>query len=225
MKKVGLWLEAFSKHCAREYSARRDLSLDEQTIGHKGRWTTLTHQNRNKPAGQGFKIYSINEVETGYTMCFKLDRKDGTTIHDTVMSLVEEIDGEGHHIYMDNLFVKPPTLDAIKAAGQRACGTWRNNFGVPAELVNPDSLKNPGDFEWRCTDNNMTGYAWLDSGVCHLLSNIHDPMEVGTVRRRQKGVRGRQSRKAPMAAVFYNINMIATDKCDQMRRTFTTQRW
>ena len=226
LPKVGSWLDAFEANARMAHTLTRELAIDEQTIGHKGRWTSLTHMNKHKPAGQGFKLYSVNESSTGYTYAIHLDRKNDVSIGTIVVELAAKLAGTGHHVYMDNLFAKPATIRRMRELPrpQYACGTWRSNFGVPPSLKTA-TLKERGDMAWRTDESGLLGYAWLDSGKCYMLSSIHtNPQAVGTVLRRERGQSGRTAIKAPMAAVDYNNFMAAVDKCDQMRGTYSTQR-
>lgn len=55
-RKVGLWMDLFRGNLI---SARKvnemdqNLSLDEQTVSCKSKWTSQTFQNKHKPAGRG----------------------------------------------------------------------------------------------------------------------------------------------------------------------------
>ena len=79
MEKFSLWMREFETRCREARPAENfgdNLSLDEQTVGCKSKWTSLTFKNKHKPAGQGYRIYSVNCVDTGYTMTFDLDAPD-----------------------------------------------------------------------------------------------------------------------------------------------------
>ena len=51
------------------------LSLDEQTVGCKSKWTSLTFRTSTNPQDR-VQIYSVNNMDTGYTMTFDLDAPD-----------------------------------------------------------------------------------------------------------------------------------------------------
>ena len=83
----------------------QNLSSDEQTVSCKSRWTSQTFQNKHKPAGQGFRIYSINEVEDGYTHAFILDKPalpGSGKIRRITLDLVRSLPRtREYHIYME----------------------------------------------------------------------------------------------------------------------------
>jgi hypothetical protein len=70
--KVGLWLRILESNCGKHtvFMPKREVAIDEQSITCNSLWAAFTHQNRHKPSGQGFRIYSNNEVATGYTILF-----------------------------------------------------------------------------------------------------------------------------------------------------------
>ena len=67
-------------------------------------------------------------------------------------------------------------------------------------------------------------------GLSHInfLTTIHQTDEVGTLQRRSSSslARGEQGhgkadRAAPLCAICYKKKMLGTDKCDQMRGTYS----
>lgn len=187
-KKIGKWLEDFRVRCETNYYLLREVVHDEQTVGHKGRWSSFTHVNKNKPAGQGFKIYSIND-RTGYTWTFAIDLRTGTAgvIASTLLAHVERLsghqDGEnlrpGHIVYMDNHFTKPGTLVIMRDKyGTYGCGSWRVNHGfsdilkkAAADMEAKERRNIKGLMYWAANKElKLRGVVWKDSGVCRLLS-------------------------------------------------------
>ena len=145
---------------------------------------------------------------------------------------------------MDNLFTSVSTFRQIGVMGHGACGTWKPRAGaqIPDELL-------PAGFEAARTadqgdgvqmgdvhgpmyaDSGLVAWAWMDSAHINFLTTIHQTDEVGTLARRssaslargQQGS-GRADRAAPLCAICYNKKMLGTDKCDQMRGTYSPQR-
>ena len=222
IRKMGLLLELFRERCkAARRQPKRDLSLDEQTVGCKSRWTTHTFMNRHKPQGQGFRIYSINEVSTGYTLHFELDRHDAADvgkIRRIVLDLCRQLGPGEHDIYMDNLFTSVDTFDELKKMGHGACGTlsMKMKKHLPDEVLDTQALErdlpNRGDMFAMYRDDGMTVWVWHDSKVMRFLTTIHKDGKRGTLQRRESGVRGRVEVPAPECAIEYNLNMCATDK-------------
>eukprot|EP00958_Prasinococcus_capsulatus_P015945 scaffold1744_cov340-Prasinococcus_capsulatus_cf.AAC.21 len=132
---------------------------------------------------------------------------------------------------MDNLFCNPNTCDVLLSDyGHYSAGTHRLNRGVPTSLRKDspqvkEELKNPGEWMALASKHGLYAYAWVDSGVCNMLSNVPEHgMAHGEVWRRVKGISDQVRRSAPKVAEDYNRYMVAVDKCDQMRGTFTVQR-
>ena len=124
------------------------------------------------------------------------------------------------------------------------CGTWKPRAGaqIPDELL-------PVGFEAARTadqgdgvqmgdvhgpmyaDSGLVAWAWMDSAHINLLTTINQTDEVGTLERRSssslaRGERGhgKAERAASLCAICYNKKMLGTDKCDQMRGTYSPQR-
>ena len=67
---------------------------------HRCAWTC---KNDKKPIDIGIKVYALAESKTGYTFNFLMDIRDGLTVRDMVLGLVNPL-GPGHVVYMDNYF-------------------------------------------------------------------------------------------------------------------------
>ena len=177
--------------------------------------------NRHKPQGQGFRIYSINEVSTGYTLHFELDRREAADlgkIRRIVLDLCRQLGPGVHDIYMDNLFTSVDTFDELNKMGHGACGTlsMKMKKHLPDEVLDTQALErdlpNRGDMFAMYRDDGMTVWVWHDSKVVRFLTTIHKDGKRGTLQRRESGVRGRVDVPAPECAIEYNLNMCATDK-------------
>ena len=250
-RKVGLWMQLFSKQLKDSRPASemdQNLSIDEQTVSCKSRWTSQTFQNKHKQAGQGFRIYSINEVEDGYTHAFILDKPalpGSGKIRRMTLDLVRSLPRTRRfHIYMDNLFTSVSTFRQIGVMGHGACGTWKPRAGaqIPDDLLpagfeaaraaDGDDSVQIGDVHGPMyADSDLVAWAWMDSAHINFLTTIHQTDEVGTLARRSSAslARGEQGsgkadRAAPLCAICYNKKMLGTDKCDQMRGTYSPQR-
>lgn len=256
--KIRNWLELVEKQCLKMYPVDEldvQLSLDEQTIKCKSKWTSLTYANRNKPAGQGYRVYSINNVRYGYHLVHKLDKPGQPNpgkIRELVLSLISRLprfqdDSKVFHIYMDNLFTSVNTfVDILARFKHRCCGTWVNrgriaNAVIPRELGSKkDNNASPGEIRGPLyADRGELGaISWVDSSFCCFLSNIPSHFdttvhgegitEVGRSKARDRETgrpgTGKAPVKAPTAGVMYNKYMFATDKCDQMRGTYSAMR-
>ena len=248
MGKISLWLREFETNCREARPAENfgdDISLDEQTVPCKSKWTSLTFKNKHKPAGQGYRIYSVNCVNTGYTIAFDLDAPDSDhqKSNGKVRRIVDELvaklpTSREFNIYMDNLFTSVETFEQIWHRKHRACGTW-----VPRGKVSsiPTDLRAENCKDMQIGDNvgpmfanraELQAWAWHDSGHVVILTNVnHGDEEVVVIGRRcgrgeTDGGRGtgKVARAAPKPFEDYNVKMNGTDKTDQMRVTYTVQR-
>ena len=177
--------------------------------------------SRHKPQGQGFRIYSINEVKTGYTVHFEFDRHvaaDVGKIRRIVLDLCRQLPPGVHEIYMDNLFTSVETFEKLKELGHGASGTpnMKMKKHLPDEMLDTLALErdlpNRGDMFAMYRDDGMTVWVWHDSKVMRFLTTIHKDEKRGTLLRRESGVRGRVEVPAPECAIEYNLKMCATDK-------------
>ena len=62
------------------------------------------------------------------------------------MQMVENFQGKGHHLYMDNFYTSPTLFSSLLHVGIGACGTLRcNRIGVPTSIKNPPTKLKKGD--------------------------------------------------------------------------------
>lgn len=96
-RKVGLWLETFNernKNVAHTYwtpeKLQSSMAIDEQSLLCNSKMTAESQKMPNKPVKQGYKIFSINDSETGYTYWVSCARRTSSmTIHDRLLNLVK----------------------------------------------------------------------------------------------------------------------------------------
>ena len=93
----------------RGWRCGRDLALDEETIGFKGR-CSLVVRIKNKNEGDGLQADCICDGGYTFTFWFRCDhlpctRDKDVSDRDTRCAwLVEQLQGAWHHLFMDNLF-------------------------------------------------------------------------------------------------------------------------
>jgi hypothetical protein len=133
------------------------------------------------------------------------------------MELTQAVGGHWRTIYMDNWFTSVYSLKEMLEYKTRGCGTTRANRGLPEALEKKNvKLENRGDFLFAQGDDGLLAAAWFDTGVVVGLSTKHDGLE-GVVKRKVKGIRGRQDRRCPDIFVDYNKNMGGVDLADLRR--------
>ncbi|CAM4465576.1 unnamed protein product [Leuciscus chuanchicus] len=97
------------------------------------------------------------------------------------MDLARPYIGSHVSIFMDNFYSGVPLFEDLKAHGLYACGTVRSNRkGIPPKPPAMDRHQ----YQVSKKDD-LTFCAWRDTKVVLVLSNYHEPMAEGTVRRRQ----------------------------------------
>jgi hypothetical protein len=225
--KVRLWLRTLESNCEKHtvFMPKREVAIDEQSITFTSLWAAFTHQNRHKPSGQGFSIYSITEVETEYTSHSRMTENNWAQHPRRGDPAGEAADGAGPP---QNLRGQPLYIAAL---GHGMCGTWRANYYIPAALTRSSpavvsALKEEGAMIRRAADAGMIGWVWHESKICNFLCNFSDPTDLGHALLRERGVRGRPRRQAPRCAADYNIYMMVVDKCDQKGgRTRRSSKW
>jgi len=119
----------------RSWRAGKLLSLDEQTIGYKGR-CVLVVRIKDKGEGDGFQCDAICEDGYTITFCFRCDNlpcaadKDVSDRDTRCAWLVDQLQGAWHHLYMDNLFTSWKFGEMLAArqclyAGTCTVQVWR----------------------------------------------------------------------------------------------------
>lgn len=162
--KVENFLELFRHQCETVRLLYMNVSMDEQIAKTKSVWAKpLAVDRLPKPIRCGVKIWTVCDPESGYVFTFRVDQRIGT-IHERIIRLLAVVSGQGHCIYMDNLFTTPKLFDELWTKGVNACGTWRRNFQVPMVLKDATlQLENlhmlvdhlifmdmPGEIQRRC---------------------------------------------------------------------------
>ena len=104
---------------------------------------------------------------------------DGSYFHAVVLSLLEGLEGRGHHVYMDNYYTAPALFAELCDLGFGTCGTLRvNHCGLPPQIK---VTLAKGDMTSMQVDESMMALKWMDKGPVSMLSTIHDNSMTTTV--------------------------------------------
>ena len=134
--------------------------------------------------------------------------------HGVVMSLVEKLQGRGHHVYTDNFYTSPALFAELKEQGFGACGTVRvNRRGLPPELKKNLSR---GDVCSVAIDECMVALKWADKRQVSMLSTVHNDSMLTKTRRTRLVQGGREEVRKPVMVEEYNRYMGGVDKSDQL---------
>lgn len=220
--KVGKLLELFRRNCE-SFFPEANLDIDEATAKYGGRMTRLKHlQSKYKPY-DGIRIYCVNGSRTSYLYTFRVDLRDGTSVHDMTKSLFEKLKEMGISLWADNAFVTVDLLKWCAANGIKFAGTTRTTWGFPAVLI--DETLEQGDWKWMMDDDGNFAVYVADVGFVKMMSNHHSPTATGLLERREAD-RAEKKKIEEMIELLmdYNINMGGTDMFDFERGVFSTQR-
>ena len=136
----------------------------------------FVHQQQRKPTGNGIKIYAICESLTGYTYAFEIDQRNGKTIEQFVLDITGKLKPCYHKLFMDNLFTSVALLKQLLERSLYACGTVRQNCGLPNALTAKQSgITQPGTRKWMMAPPQLLADAWQDTGHTNMLPSMHHP--------------------------------------------------
>ena len=125
--------------------------------------------------------------------------------HAIVLSLLEGLEGRGHHVFTDNYYSSPAELHDL---GFGACGTVRiYRRGIPAILK---STLAKGDVE------SMLALKWMDKRPVSMLTTIHDDTMTTKVRLTHRAEGGQEEIRKPVVIEEYNRFMGGVDRSDQL---------
>lgn len=117
------------------------------------------------------------------------------------MDLARPYIGSHLSIFMDNFYSGVPLFEDLKAHGLYACdqhGTIQSNRkGIPPKPPAMDK------HQYQVSQkDDLTSCAWHDTKVVLVLSNYHEPMVEGTLRRRQGDI---QTQRTQCQRAFLTI--------------------
>ncbi len=207
------------------------LDVDEQTVPWKGRHRCRCY-NPNKPDKWHFKIFALNDSNTGYMTNFYLyegaaENRDGVsaTLYPIIKLLNHDIyKGKRHIVATDNWYTSIDALKFVKSINAEYVGTIKTNKrGLPQEGIFPKKgrgKKARGVMkQMSCDLNGYKAYlnAWMDNKPVHILSTMRSYKT--TVTRMTSDANKKNWRKivydCPDIIKQYNKTMGGTDAFDQ----------
>lgn len=217
------------------YLPNKELSLDEGVLGWRGRLIFKVY-NPDKPDKYGIKLYILCEAKSGYVFNFSVYHGVGTTIKETVTSLIDPIKHCGYTVYMDNFYNSVSLADTLyHECGTHCCGTLRLPRGAPKDLqkVVKDPKFPVHEVEYRRKDNTFI-VCWKDKRLVSMISTCHNAATHKVTLKRKKKIGGRTRMEKitvdrPKMIHDYNKNMSGVDHFDQMVKYYKfvrrTPRW
>ena len=133
-----------------------------------------------------------------------------------VMKLMEQYQGKGHCVFVDNFYTSPQLLLDLLARSTYCVGTTKTNRkDFPVQLI-PEKTMDPG----FATAGQLTAVWWRDRRDVYALSTMHDKSV--NVLKRPKG--SREKLPCPSIIDDYNQYMGGVDFIDQHLFYYTMTR-
>ena len=183
-------LEHLNKVFLQKRELSEHLSVGESPIYSKGR-SSFKHYSP-KTVKQECKLLCLTD-DKGYLykMCIYAgkpeefsDCREEFGQGDAILSLLTDLKGKNHKIYMNNCFSSVLLMEKLRNDAIFACGTIQSDGrGVP-RLIDDECLKR-GDFDYNSFPTGITVYKWKDVEPVCFISNYHGVTRT-TVRRKQK---------------------------------------
>ncbi|XP_043283530.1 piggyBac transposable element-derived protein 4-like [Venturia canescens] len=212
------------KNC---FKPNKNQSIDEPIVKFKGR-SSMKQYNPMKPIKRGFKIW-VRADQTAYVCEFQVyTGKVGKTPETNlggrvVIDLTREIVGGNDRVYFDNFFTSVNLLTSLKQEKIFACGTVRKDRKDLPKNHKPDKDMKRGDCEYKTSPDGLVWLKWMDKKAVYFLSNFHDPLEMVTVKRKEKDGSSTSIRCSKIVR-DYNQHMGYVDNADQLKSTYARDR-
>ena len=143
-------------------------------VPHKGR-LSFKQYIKNKPTQWGIKLWTLSESQTGYVYKFQvyLGKEGGPEHHlarRVVKDLTAPIEGNSHHLYMDNFYCDPNLFIERMNCSIFCCGTVRKGFPKDILIAKADEKQLArGHYQFR-THDQLVAMSWFDRRGVYLLS-------------------------------------------------------
>lgn len=237
------------------YIPERDLTIDESMVPFSGRHKLVQFMPL-KPIRYGFKAFLLCEAASGYVLRWKLytgelkDPNYGSTYR-IVREMCEQIEGEGHILYMDRYYSGLQIVTDLKRLGIGACGTLQINRAQLTESLKKqiESLKDRETLYLK-SENGLLLSCWKDSRIVVVISNFHgveQSLVTRNLRKKDKqklekeieqkkknnktnsGLTFKEEVNIPISIKDYNNNMAGVDLFDQKASYYgiqlSSRRW
>lgn len=207
------------------YRPTEYMAIDESMIKFKGR-SYLKQYMPKKPVKRGYKVWMLC-ASTGYCLKFDIYTGKAVTVEKNlgarvVLDFTHNLENKNYKFFFDNYFNSYVLQHKLKEKHILACGTVNyTRMFLPA--LNEDKKMKRGDFDWRMSDKNILYVKWKDNRSVYFLSNMHDPNDVDTAKRREKNG-SLTDIPCPKLVKDYNSHMNFVDKFDQLKGNYFIDR-
>ena len=141
-----------------------------------------------KPTRFGIKIWVLALAKTGYVLDFDIytgaeaDPVKKGLGYRLVMKLIEQYQGKGHCVFVDNFYTSPQLLLDLLARSTYCVGTVKTNRkDFPVQLILEETM-DPGCFRFA-TAGQLTAVWWRDRRDVYALSTMHNKSVVNVLKR------------------------------------------
>lgn len=235
--KVQPILDALRKNC-QKIEQEEFMSIDEQIVPAKTKFSGIRQYNPKKPHKWGFKNF-VRAGQSGLIYDFffytgaRSAGKEKCTAKDVVLKLCSNIErGCNFKLFYDNWFA---TLDLgleLKELGILTVATIRSNRLSGCNLKSEKELKKEGrgSFSYMTDQNSgITVVKWCDNKCVHLVSTYIGINAIGTVKRWDPATKTYIQVQCPEMVKVYNKSMGGVDLVDMLialyRCKIKTKRW
>ncbi|XP_018404606.1 PREDICTED: piggyBac transposable element-derived protein 4-like [Cyphomyrmex costatus] len=211
-----IW-DIFIKNCELNYSPGQFVTIDEQLLGFRGRFSSRVYI-KSKPARYGIKIVSINDAKTYYMFnalpyVGKVPANRGESVPSYyVRKLSEPIYNTSRNITCDNWFSSVEIFNSMRIDhGLTMVGTVRKNKRQLPESFRKNA--SPGTTRYGYDGHNvLVSFCPKRNKVVLLLSSMH-----------KTGKKDEDCDK-PEIRTFYNKTKCGTDVFDQLCGNYSCAR-
>lgn len=214
LQKLKPVIEILNKKFKTAYVPEQNISIDESLFSWKGR-LGFRQYVPSKRSRYGIKIYKLSESLSGYIWNFLVYTGKETEMLSTqglygeriVKSLLSDLTGKGHNLYLDRFFTSPSLAQELHCLKTNICGTvMKNRKGMPKHF--PVIPFRKGDVQILQNKSvNIIAYKDKKKDVL-LLTTIHNnSMEKSGKKDRATGV----DILKPTCVMDYNKNMGGVD--------------
>lgn len=224
--KIRPLLDIMKRNFQENYRPSEKIAIDESMVKFKGR-NYLKQYMPKKPIKRGYKIW-MKCAESGYCLDFDVyTGKQGTEVETdlggrVVRQFCSNLKGKFHKVYFDNYFNSYQLEVDLLKDQILACGTVNSTRKYLPKLKDDKELQR-GQHDYRISDTNVSVLKWKDKRSVFILSNYHDPRNVGNVTRRERDGSTAEI-SCPEAIKDYNANMNFVDKFDQLKSCYSIDR-
>lgn len=228
----------------------KNLSLDESRIASKSRIGIIQY-NSKKPIKYGYTAFKLCEASSGFVYRFRLylGKKydiptDNGLGYDVAMSLIDDLEGKGHHIFADSWYSSVNLVNQFSDLGFSFTGSIRRdrvNLPEDVRIVGKSKKSLPSNVEpipftegerlfWgkHVTDEqDIMVCLFFDNAIIATISNNHNNAMTTTFRRKKDSTKKKID--IPVMVQRYSDHMGGVDLANQLigsyKIGFRSKKW